>query len=84
MTIKEATKKMLWQIKVGSANKENKYTVWKDKDIALKIDLTAPSYSRLATGVTTPKIITWWKIIQLHKKICGAEKTEEIINELCV
>lgn len=80
MTIKEATKKMLWNIK-NQKTRNNNYTPIKDKDIALALNLTATSYSRLATGVTTPQITTWAKICKMHSLICGRQWTEQIINE---
>lgn len=85
MTIKEATKKMLWQIHMSTANKGNGYKTAKDQEIALILGLTKTTYSRLKTGVTTPQIMTWAKICKLHTEMRGQEATNEIINEIeCV
>lgn len=81
MTIKEATKKMLWNIKNRKTREQN-YTPVKDKDLALALGLTRASYSRLATGVTTPQIMTWAKICKMHSMICGENWTKQIIEEL--
>lgn len=81
MTVKEATKKMLWNIK-NRKTRENEYKPIKDKDIALTLGLTAASYSRLATGVTTPQIMTWAKICKMHSLVCGENWTKQIIEEM--
>lgn len=82
MTIKEATKKMLWEIHLSTANKENGYKTAKDQQIALILGLTQATYSRLKTGVTTPQIMTWAKICRLHAQCRGQEETNKIINQI--
>lgn len=85
MTIKQATKKMLWEIHLSTANKENGFKAAKDQEIALILGLTQATYSRLKTGVTTPQIMTWAKICKLHAKCRGQEETNKIINQVeCV
>lgn len=81
MTIKEVTKKMLLNIREAKFKKNN-YERIKDKDIALALNLTAASFSRLITGVTTPQIQTWAKICKMHSLMCGDRKTHELINKL--
>ena len=84
MTIKEATKKMLWEIK-NQRTKENGYKAVTNKDLALTLNLTAASFSRLITGVTTPQIMTWAKICKMHSLVCGTEETNHIVNKIeCV
>lgn len=82
MTIKEATKKMLWEIHLSTANKENGYKTAKDQEIALILGVTQATYSRLKTGITTPQIKTWTKICKLHAKWRGQKATNKIINKI--
>ena len=81
MTIREATRQMLWEIKAKKIE-ENNYGHVKDKDIALALNLTAASYSRISTGVTTPHIITWGRLCKMHSLVCGTNKTQEILNKI--
>lgn len=81
-TIKDATFTMLSRIK-GKLYEQNgwKETI-KDKDIAKKIGVNAQSYSRLITGVSTPGIMTWFRILNLHTQLFSREETDIIINKL--
>lgn len=83
MTIKKATQQMLWNIE--SKTKEEATRIGKrtyDKEIAKHLEITPASYSRLRTGVTQPKITTWYKIIKTHENLIGPIKTAEIINQI--
>lgn len=83
MTIKEATQRMLWNIEsktTQEATQKGKRTY--DKEIAKHLGLTPASYSRLRTGVTHPKIMTWYKIIKTHENLIGPVKTAEIIDSI--
>ena len=83
MTIKEATKNMLWNIErrnQRTAAEKGKRAY--NKDVADALGITRATYSRLRTGVTMPKITTWQKIIILHKTIVGEKYTETIINQI--
>ena len=83
MTIKEATKRMLWNIEsktTQEATQKGERTY--NKEIAKHLGITPASYSRLRTGVTQPNIITWYKIIKTHENLIGPIKTAEIINQL--
>lgn len=82
MTTKEATQTMLRRIKFKYTQENNYEKVKKDKEIAQELGLTPACYSRLVTGVTEPKIATWFKIIQLHKIMCGDKATMEIIEQI--
>lgn len=83
MTIKQATQQMLWNIETKNTRDCNEKGIRSyDKQIANKLDLTPASYSRLRTGITNPKITTWYKIVKLHEQIIGIEKTENIINKI--
>lgn len=83
MTVKEATRIMLQQIK-AKKTEANNYVPVKNKDLALALNLTAASYSRILTGVTTPQIQTWAKICKMHSLICGHEKTMAITDKIDV
>ena len=78
MTIKQATSRMLQDIR-WQYNREQKTT---DKELAKMIGITPASFRRLSTGVTTPKIMTWQKINQLHEKTTSLERHMEIIGRL--
>lgn len=83
MTIKEATQQMLWNIEsktIQEATRIGKRTY--DKEIAKHLEITPASYSRLRTGVTQPKITTWYKIIKLHEEKVGIGITQTIINQV--
>lgn len=81
-TIKDATFTMLSRIK-GKLYEQNgwKETI-KDKDIAKKIGVNAQSYSRLITGVSTPGIMTWFRILNLHTELFSRKDTDEILDKL--
>lgn len=83
MTIKEATQQMLWNIERRNTRECNEKGVRSyDKQIAKQLELTPASYSRLRTGVTNPKITTWYKIVKLHEKKVGVGITQTIINQI--
>lgn len=83
MTIKEATMKMLQHIEIQNTINCNQEKVRSyDKQIANKLELTPASYSRLRTGVTEPKIMTWYKIIKLCRDMCGNAITDNIIIQI--
>lgn len=74
---------MLWNIE--RRNNRNKLEEGKrgyDKQIAEKLNITKTSYSRLRTGVTEPKIMTWFKIVNLHKEMIGIGITDSIIEQI--
>lgn len=81
MTVKEATKKMLFNIKQAYI-KENNYNKVPDKKIAEKLGLTPVQYSRLATGVAAPSINTWAKICIIHRYQVSELLTNKIIEEM--
>lgn len=78
MTVKEATQKMLRRIYSQRAATE-KIT---DKKLAEELNITPASYSRLSTGVTEPKIMTWAKICKLHTDTFNQIETNKIVNEV--
>lgn len=83
MTIKEATKEMLWNIErrhTRTCNENGKRS--HDKDIAKMLSITPVTYSRLRNGLTAPRIMTWYKITELHKNIVGIGATENIIEQI--
>ena len=83
MTIKEATKTMLWNIETHHTRQMNEKGIRsKDKQIAEMLMITPASYSRLRTGVTEPKIMTWFKIVKLHRLLVGARETDIIMEEI--
>ena len=83
MTIKEATKEMLWNIeRRNNRNQNEKGERGYDNQIAKMLSITPATYSRLRTGVTEPKIMTWFKITNLHKEMIGIGATENIINQI--
>lgn len=83
MTIKEATKEMLWNIENKNTKKKNEEGKrGKDLDIARMLQITPASYSRLRNGLTEPKIMTWFKIVNLHIEMVGIGATENIISQV--
>lgn len=78
MTIKEATQKMLIDIRYAY-NREKRTS---DKEIAKIIGITPATLSRLYTKVTMPKIMTWQRIINIHRNCMGLNRTEYIINQI--
>lgn len=78
MTIKEATQKMLRRIYSKRAMTER----ITDKIIANELGITPASYSRLSTGITEPKIMTWAKICKLHTQAYTQEETNSITNQI--
>lgn len=53
-----------------------------DKMLANELGITQASYSRLSTGVTEPKIMTWTKICKLHTQAYTQEETNAITNQI--
>lgn len=82
MTIKEATSKMLRDISYAKSEHMTKRIT--DKEIAKEIGITQACYSRLITQVTTPNIMTWYKINQLHKQYSGITRNMEIVGSLTI
>lgn len=81
MTVKEATKKMLFNIKQAYI-KENNYNNIPNKKIAEKLQITPVQYSRLSTGTATPSIYTWAKICIMHRYQVSELLTNKIIEEM--
>lgn len=83
MNIKEATKEMLWNIERKNTTKKNEEGKrGKDLDIAKMLLITPASYSRLRNGKTEPKIMTWFKIVNLHIEMVGIGATENIMIQI--
>lgn len=83
MTIKEATREMLWNIERRHTRTCNENGIrGYDRDIAEMLCITPVTYSRLRKGLTSPRILTWYKITELHKTLVGVGATENIINQI--
>ena len=76
MNVKEVTAKMLWNIR-AEMNEKERVT---DKQLAQKLGITPASFSRLITGKTEPKIMTWYKIYLMHRTYKGLQKTTELLS----
>lgn len=50
------------------------------KEIAKRIGITESQMSRLKTGVATPNIETWMKILELHRQIRGDRETAILLD----
>lgn len=80
MTIKEATMTMLRNIEIYNTIQAG-YKPTYNKEIAKRLEITQATYSRLRTGVVTPRIATWFKICKLHTETNGENKTKEITEQ---
>ena len=81
MTLKEATSMMLKRICV-KYYEANQWHIVPDKQIAKDLELTPAAFSRLKTGVTTPKAATWLKITEKFKLVCGELAAKTIIEQI--
>lgn len=77
--IKHATSRMLRNI-FGAMQTGNKRIY--DKDIAKLLEVSKTIYSNLLNEKTTPGIMLWYRIINLHREKVGIEKTNEIIENV--
>ena len=69
---------MLIQIR-SEKNRNHRIT---DKKIAEELGITPASFSRLITGVTEPKIMTWYKIYQEYVKYMGIQRANELMSKI--
>lgn len=80
MTIRQATKKMLWIIRARKSFKDN--IRYNDKDIAKYLGISPTTFSRLITEVQNPSIENWYNITSEFKRLATKEEFENLINEV--
>lgn len=82
MKIREATKKMLWEIRTEKTKRdwENGHRT-KDHEIANDLNITATTFSRLITGCQTPSIYVWARITKKYKEYFGKDMLNNIISK---
>lgn len=76
--IKQATSKMLRSIH-ATKSKEKRTFDW---EIAKILGVSKTVYSNLINEKTTPGIMLWYKIINLHREVIGIEETNKIIENV--